>query len=63
MKHQLDRKHPIPYTSIFDGRLSRRGYRLNKMCGTLCASPNRAAFKTDEGAYMAKFDLTFEGAP
>ena len=58
MKHQLDRAHPIPDTSIFDGRLSRRGYRLNKMCGTLCTPENRAAFKAGEEAYMAKFALT-----
>jgi protocatechuate 4,5-dioxygenase, alpha chain len=58
MKHQLDRAHPIPDTSIFDGCLSRLGYRLNKMCGTLCSPENRAAFKADEEAYMARFALT-----
>ena len=51
---------PIPETSIFDLRLSRRGYRLNKLCGTLCTPANRAAFKADEEAYMAKFGLTEE---
>jgi len=60
MKHQLDRAHPIPGTSAFDGRLSRRGYRLNKLCGTLCTRENRAAFKADEEAYTAKFGLTEE---
>ena len=49
---------PIPDTSIFDLRLSRRGYRLNRLCGTLCSPQNRAAFKADEEGYMAKFDLT-----
>jgi protocatechuate 4,5-dioxygenase, alpha chain len=58
VKHQLDRAHPIPDTSVFDGLLSRRGYRLNKMCGTLCSPENRAAFKGDEEAYMARFGLT-----
>jgi protocatechuate 4,5-dioxygenase alpha chain len=58
MKHQLDRAHPIPGTSIFDGRLSRRGYRLNRMCGTLCSPENRAAYKADEEGYMARFGLT-----
>ena len=48
----------IPDTSIFDLRLSRRGYRLNRLCGTLCSPQNRAAFKADEEGYMAKFDLT-----
>ena len=35
MKQQLDRNHPIPDTTVFDGRLSRRGYRLNKMRGAM----------------------------
>ena len=51
---------PIPDTSIFDLRASRRGYRLNKMCGSLCSAPDREAFKRDEEAYMARFDLTEE---
>ena len=58
VKPQLDRSRPIPDTSVFDGRLSRRGYRLNKMCGTLCSAENRAAFKADEEVYMARFALT-----
>jgi protocatechuate 4,5-dioxygenase, alpha chain len=49
---------PIPDTTIFDLRLSRRGYRLNRMCASLCAPRNRDAFKQDEEAYMAKFGLT-----
>ena len=49
---------PIPDTSIFDLRLSRRGYRLNRMCGSLCSPANRAAFKQDEEGYLAKFGLT-----
>ncbi len=60
MKYQLDRSRPIPDTTVFDGRLSRRGYRLNKLCGTLCTPENRAAFKDDEEAYMAKFGLKDE---
>jgi len=36
---------PIPDTTIFDLRLSRRGYRLNSMCGSLCSPANREAFK------------------
>ncbi|HZM34358.1 MAG TPA: protocatechuate 3,4-dioxygenase [Burkholderiales bacterium] len=50
----------IPDTTIFDLRASRRGLRLNKMCGSLCSPENRAAFKRDEEAYMAKFELTEE---
>jgi protocatechuate 4,5-dioxygenase alpha subunit len=49
---------PIPDTSIFDLRASRRGYRLNKMCGSLCSPANREAFKQDEEAYMMRFSLS-----
>jgi protocatechuate 4,5-dioxygenase, alpha chain len=49
---------PIRDTSIFDLRTSRRGYRLNKMCGSLCDPKNREAFKRDAEAYMARFGLT-----
>jgi len=49
---------PIPETSIFDLRASRRGYRLNKMCGSLCSPANRDAFKRDEEAYLSRFHLT-----
>ena len=48
---------PIPETSIFDLRASRRGYRLNRMCGSLCSPANREAFKHDEEAYMERFGL------
>jgi protocatechuate 4,5-dioxygenase, alpha chain len=49
---------PIPDTSIFDLRVSRRGYRLNKMCGSLCSPANRAAFQQNEEAYMTRFSLS-----
>jgi protocatechuate 4,5-dioxygenase alpha subunit len=48
----------IPDTTIFDLRASRRGLRLNKMCGSLCDPANRDAFKQDEAGYMARFSLT-----
>lgn len=48
----------IPDTTIFDLRASRRGYRLNRMCGSLCAPENREAFKRDEEAYMRKYALS-----
>jgi len=51
---------PIPDTTIFDLRASRRGYRLNKLCGSLCRPENRAAFKQDEESYMEKFHLSEE---
>jgi protocatechuate 4,5-dioxygenase, alpha chain len=49
---------PIPDTTIFDLRLSRRGYRLNKLCAALCRPQQRDAFKRDEEAFMARFALT-----
>ena len=48
---------PIPDTSIFDLRLSRRGYRLNKLCSALCSPTERDAFKRDEEAFMSRFGL------
>lgn len=50
----------IPDTSIFDLRLSRRGYRLNRLCGSLCDPKNRDAFKQDEDGYLSKFPLSEE---
>ena len=49
---------PIPETTIFDLRVSRRGYRLNKLCAALCDPRNRAAFKDDPESMMSRFDLT-----
>jgi protocatechuate 4,5-dioxygenase, alpha chain len=49
---------PIPDTSIFDLRLSRRGCRLNKLCAALCSPQEREAFKRDEEAFMERFSLT-----
>lgn len=49
---------PIPDTSIFDLRLSRRGARLNKMCAALCSPAEREAFRRDSEGFMARFNLT-----
>ena len=49
---------PIPNTSIFDLRLSRKGRRLNKMCEALCSPAEREAFKRDEEGFMTRFSLT-----
>ena len=49
---------PIADTTVFDLRASRRGYRLNKLCASLCRPDNRAAFQRDEEAYMARCGLT-----
>ena len=48
----------IPDTTVFDLRKSAQGYRLNKLCGSLCDPKNRAAFKADEQGYMARYQLT-----
>lgn len=53
---QVDR--PIPDTTVFDLRVSRRGYRLNQLCASLCRPENRAAFQRDEAGYLEKFPLT-----
>jgi len=50
----------IPGTYVFDLRLSRRGYALNKMCRSLTSSENRDAFIADEEAYMARYGLSEE---
>ncbi len=60
MADQRNRAHPIPDTYVFDGALSRRGYRLNKLCISLTTDEARGAFKADEAAYMARFSLTAE---
>jgi len=49
---------PIPDTSVFDLRLSRRGRRLNRLCEALCSPAERDAFKRDEEAFMSRFGLT-----
>ena len=56
--NQLDRARPIPGTQVFDGPTSRRGYRINKFCMGLARPENRAAFKAEEEAYLARSDLT-----
>lgn len=58
MKQQLDRSNPIPDTLVFDLRESRKGYRINKLCDSLIVEANREAYKADEEAYLARWDLT-----
>lgn len=55
---QVDRSRPIPGTLVFDLRASHRGYRLNQLCDSLNSEANRAAYKADEEAYLARFGLT-----
>lgn len=54
---QLGPSRRIAGSHIFDLRMSHSGYRLNKMCDSLCDLANREAFKADEEAYMERFDL------
>jgi protocatechuate 4,5-dioxygenase, alpha chain len=49
---------PIPDTTVFDLRASRRGYRLNRLCAALCRPENRAAFQRDEETFLDRFSLT-----
>lgn len=50
----------IPGTVIFDARRARQGYALNAFCMSLMRPENRAAFKTDEKTYLARFAMTAE---
>jgi protocatechuate 4,5-dioxygenase alpha chain len=48
----------IPGTTVFTGRRSRQGYRINKLAMSLTDPENRDRFKADERAYMRDFGLT-----
>lgn len=48
----------IPGTTVFTGRRSRQGYRINKLAMSLTAPKNRDRFKADERAYMKEFGMT-----
>ena len=50
----------IPGTVLFDSRMARKGYALNKMCYSFNEAANRAAFVADEDAYCARYGLTPE---
>jgi len=50
----------IPGTYVFDGRRSRMGYQLNKMCMSLNSADNRKELAADEDAYCDKYKLTPE---
>ena len=47
----------IPDTPLFDRSANLQGYKLNKMANSLGDAANRAAFKTDEDAYLRRFGL------
>ena len=48
----------IPGTYVFDADRSREGYWLNQFCISLRKAENRAAFREDPEAHMARFDMT-----
>jgi protocatechuate 4,5-dioxygenase alpha chain len=48
----------IPGTTVFDATQSRLGYHLNMFCMSLMKADNRAAFKADERAYLARFPMS-----
>ncbi len=50
----------IPGTHLFDGRMARKGYALNKMCYSFNDAENREAFVADEDAYCARYGLDTE---
>lgn len=60
MKQQIDTARPIPDTSVFDGRQSRLGYRLNKFSMSMTRAENREALKADPEGYMTRCGLTEE---
>ena len=57
MSAQRDKSKHIPGTTVFDGPESRKGYRLNKFAMSFTQPENRAAFDSDEEAYMEKCEL------
>ena len=58
MSLQVDKSKQIPGTTVFDGRESRKGYRINKFAMSFCHAENREAFTADEDAYMERYGLS-----
>ncbi len=55
---QLSASRKIGDSHVFDLAMSHRGLRLNRMCHVLNDATGRAAFRADEAAFLARFDLT-----
>lgn len=51
-------KSEIYGTTIFDGKISSKGYPLNKMCYSFNNADNREEFLKDEDAYCNKYGLS-----
>src|SRR5690349_7907974 len=50
----------VPGTHVFDAEDSRRGYPLNRLCGSLRFPENRERFRADEAAYCDAYRLSPE---
>jgi protocatechuate 4,5-dioxygenase alpha chain len=50
----------VPGTYVFDAEDSRRGYALNRLCGSLKYADSREKFKADEAAYCDAYRLSPE---
>jgi protocatechuate 4,5-dioxygenase alpha chain len=50
----------VPGTYVFDAEDSRRGYPLNRLCGSLKYADNRERFRADEAAYCDAYRLSPE---
>ncbi len=48
----------VPGTYVFDAEDSRRGYALNRLCGSLKYAENRERFTVDEAAYCDEHHLS-----
>jgi len=53
-----DLTQPVPGTYLFDGKMAKKGYGLNKMCYSFNEQAARDEFNEDPDAYCAKFGLT-----
>jgi len=58
MSDSMESSGKIEGTYVFDGALSRKGFRLNKFFFSLNKAENRAAFKKDADALMDRFGLS-----
>lgn len=56
----MTNKPQVEGTYVFGIDDSRRGYALNRLCASLAAEDNRAAFRSDEAAYCDRYPLTPE---
>jgi protocatechuate 4,5-dioxygenase alpha chain len=48
----------VPGTTVFDERMSRKGYHLNQFCMSLMKPENRERFKADNRVYLDEWSMT-----